>query len=109
MFLYIADVSAKRLSLFSFSAPVIPICIYMREVNATLDHNIRHILQEEKRKIKQIKQEEAHFSARVFSVLAIIFAAVAGWSFSQQHIMLAVVLLAGALLAFVILGVVLSW
>lgn len=77
---------------------------YMQEASGTLEHNIRWIVRDERKRIRQIERRTTRISITVFSLIALCCAAIAGFDFAQHAPLMGVVFIAGAVLAMATLG-----
>ncbi len=80
---------------------------YMQEMNDTLEHNIRIIIREERRRTKQIQREGASLALKICPPIILAFGALAGLYVSQHSITLGLIYGLGAL-AFLTL-LILAW
>jgi hypothetical protein len=81
---------------------------YMLEVNSILEQNIRTIILDEQRRIRQIRRKEARLSILIFSFIALFCATIAGFDFGQHDLLTGMVYGAGAVLAMATLGAILD-
>jgi hypothetical protein len=57
---------------------------YMQEVHTTLEHNSKLIAHEEQKSIQRLRQKHTRVAYLVFAPLALVLAALAGYSFCHK-------------------------
>lgn len=81
----------------------------MHVVNDTLEHNIKHIVHEERKLIQRLRRKNTRVAYLVFAPLALVLAALAGSSFSQHIPAMGTAYCAGAVLAMATLRALCNW